>query len=145
MEGSLEALNGQLQTLNDSLKEVAEIAGKAYNKAVSNEAALKEVRASEKALKDCVAILELKLRALNIKFRGLAEHSEINDNLMTFMMSWISSFLQSSGDASSIITAVYRLGAASQLSQIFLGIYWYSSSPLKIKTLCCWRPDNRGR
>lgn len=61
VEGSVAMLNGQLQTLNDSLKEVAETAGKAYDMAVSNESAVKEVKASEKALKDRVAALELKM------------------------------------------------------------------------------------
>lgn len=93
LEGGLAALNGQLQTLNDSLKEVAETAGKAYDMAVANESTVKEVKVSEKALKDRVTALELKMRAQNIKFRGLPELTEINNNLMTFMTSWISSFL----------------------------------------------------
>lgn len=86
---------------------------------VSNETAVKEVKASEKALKNRVAILELKMRAVNLKFRGLPEHSEINENLMAFMTSWITSFIQPAGGVFPIIMAVYRLGAASQAKPNF--------------------------
>lgn len=113
LEGSLAEIKGQLQTINTSLKETAETAGKAYDLATSTESAVKDIRASEKALRDRVAVLELKARALNLKFRGLPEHPDINNNLQAFMTSWFATFLHTTGDASFNIMAAYRLGAAS--------------------------------
>lgn len=104
--------------------------------AVSDESAVKEVKESEKALKDHVAVLELKMRTLDIKFWGLPEHSEIHDNLVTFMMSWITSFLQPTGGTSSTIRQHTGWEQPPRLNLIFPGMSWCSFSPLKIKMLC---------
>lgn len=102
------------------MNEVANTAGRAYEMAATNEKTIAQLQASEKALKDRLSVLELKSRALNIKFRGLPELPEINTNLTSFMETWIASFIQSEGGEPSLaIAAAYRLGALTQAKPNF--------------------------
>lgn len=114
LESNLDGINGQLKALNDSLKEVADTTSKAFDLATSNEKAVADVKQSEKALKDRLSALELKSRALNVKFRGMPESGQINDNLFSFMSTWITSILQQGGGSAPSITMAYRLGSSAQ-------------------------------
>lgn len=113
VEGSLQTINAQLKALNDSLKAVADTADKAFDMAAAQEKAVKDLTSADKAIKDRLTILELKSRALNIKFRGLPESQEINNNLPDFMTSWLA-LLSNEGESRQMaLTAAFRLGAAS--------------------------------
>lgn len=84
LEKSLEPINGQFHALNDFLKEVADTANRAYEMAAAQEKSVKTLMASEKSLTERMYIMELKTRALNIKFRGIPELKEMIDNLNAF-------------------------------------------------------------
>lgn len=84
IESNLENINTQLKTLNDSLKDVVDTANRGFEMATSNEKAVIDIKTSEKALKDRLSILELRSRALNIKFQGVPELDTINKNLSAF-------------------------------------------------------------
>lgn len=120
LQANLEPIQSQLKTLADSVKEVTNTAGRAYEMAATNEKTIAQLQTSEKALKDRLSVLELKARAMNIKFRGLPELPEINTNLISFMSTWIASLTQSEGgEPSPMIAAAYRLGAISQAKPNF--------------------------
>lgn len=113
MEGSLQTINAQLKALNNSLKAVADTADRAFDMAAAQEKAVKDLASADKAIKDRLMILELKSRALNIKFRGLPESQETNSNILDFMTSWLAS-LRSEGEGRQMtLNAAFRLGAAS--------------------------------
>lgn len=113
LEGSLNSITGQLKALNDSLKAVAETADRAFEMAATHEKAVKDLTSNEKTLKDRLTILELKSRALNIKFRGVPESPDINSNLPSFISSWLESIVNLEGDRRLVMNAAFRLGAAS--------------------------------
>lgn len=52
LESNLNKLNGHLKTLNESLKEVADTADRAYEMVGTHEKTVKDLETSEKALKD---------------------------------------------------------------------------------------------
>lgn len=114
LESNMENINSQLKSLSDSMKGVADTANKTYEMAAANIKAVEDIKTSKKSLKDRLSVLELKSRALRLKFRGFPELAQINENLLNFMTNWIASLLQQGEGVSSIITAAYGLGVASQ-------------------------------
>lgn len=70
IEKTLEPLKSQLNSLNSSLKVVATMVEKAFKLATAQEKCVADLTAAESSLKERVIALELKARALTLKFRG---------------------------------------------------------------------------
>lgn len=66
-------------------------------------------------MRERIAWLETRARALNLKLRGVPESTDLNSNLSSNLASWLSSFLNVGTDQAPTIVAVYRVGPASAI------------------------------
>lgn len=113
LEEKLDSLSNRLTDMTNTIKDISHTAGEAFDLSKTNETSIRELQTSEKVLKDRVAWLEGKARAMNLKFRGLPEHPDLNSNLSHAIASWLASILRLEDGVAPTILAAYRVGPAS--------------------------------
>lgn len=113
IDQKLDPLTKQISSLSSTLSEVTNTANAAFEESERNRGLIKEIKATEKLLKDRIAWLEQRARAMNLKLRGVPERQEINNALLQNILTWITSQLNLEGNLSPTITSAYRVGPAS--------------------------------
>lgn len=87
----------------------------AYDMSKSHDKGIKELKASEGALKEQVALLESRARALKLKFRGLPELPKINNKLIANLSTWLAMVLKLDEGIFSTINSAYRVGSVAAI------------------------------
>lgn len=114
-----DSLTNRLLELTNTVKDVSNTASEAYDLSKAQECQIKALQASEGLLRDRVAWLEGKVRALNLKLRGLPELPELNSNLAPAIASWLASLLHLEDGVAPTIIAAYRVGPSSAIKPGF--------------------------
>lgn len=113
LDAKLESFSTRISELTNTIKDVAHTAGEAFDLGKTHEKHIRDLQTSERLLRDRVAWLEGKARALNLKFRGLPEHPDLKSNLSPVIGSWLASLLHLEDGIAPTILAAYRVGPAS--------------------------------
>lgn len=113
LDMKLESFSNQLSEITTTIKDVSRMASEAFDLSKAQEQNIKALQTSEGLLRDRVAWLEGKARALNLKFRGLPESSELNSNLSPALASWLASLLHLEDGVAPTIIAAHRVGPAA--------------------------------
>lgn len=115
IDKKLDPMMAQISALSATLKDVADTADAVYVESEKNGGQIKVLKASERQLKDRIAWLEQRSRALNLKVRGVPESTETNRDLLNTITSWLTPLLKTEGTTSVTITSAYRVGPAKSI------------------------------
>lgn len=119
LDSRLECFSNRLSELTTTVNEVSHTAGEAFDLCKSQGLLITNLQASERLLKERVAWLEGKARAMNLKFRGLPELPDLNSNLSPAIASWLASLLHLEDGVAPTLIAAYRVGPASLIKPNF--------------------------
>lgn len=100
----------QLAKLTSGLKDVSRTAETAMELGLALQDENKRLQRSEHQLRLKVAALEAQSQAMTLKFHGLPEMPEFNNNLTSSLATWLASVLQLEDRVSPTILNAYRLG-----------------------------------
>lgn len=115
----LSPLTQELKALKSAVSNIASTASKAFEMATALEKRADRSEVNEKQLKERIAWLESRARALNLKVRGVPESPDLNSNLASTFSSWLSSFLNVGPDQAPTIVSAYRVGPVSAIKPNF--------------------------
>lgn len=117
LDQKLTLLTQELKALKSAVNEVASTTSKAFDMAVALEDRAGRSETTEKHLKERIAWLESRARALNLKVRGVPESSDLNSAMI--FSTWLSSFLNVGADQAPTIVSDYRVGPTSAIKPNF--------------------------
>lgn len=119
IDKKLDPVVEQISSLTATIKDVANTADAAYTESEKNGGLIKELKASERQLKERIAWLEQRARAMNLKVRGIPESSETNKDLQHTIVAWLTPLLKLDGTTTLTITSAYRVGSAASIRPNF--------------------------
>ncbi|KAL8221430.1 UNVERIFIED_CONTAM: hypothetical protein K2H54_067639 [Gekko kuhli] len=104
----MQPLQISLSDLVKEVKDTAKMAETASELALKLQGEVRALQSTEQLTLNRIATLEGKWRQLNLKFRGLEEGVEQNNDLPVFMASWIASVLELEDGIAPTILKAYR-------------------------------------
>lgn len=110
LDSKLEPITKELKSFKEAIGEVTKTASAAHDMVAALEGRMSASEALEKQLKDRIAWLESRARALNLKIRGLPELQDINSDLVAVLSGWLASFLGVPEESTPTLVAAYRIG-----------------------------------
>lgn len=115
LDQKLAPITQELKSFKATMSDIASTANKAFEMASALENRVNEAEGAEKHLKDRIAWLESRARALNLKIRGVPESADLNSNLASTLSTWLSSFLNLGTERAPTIVTAYRVGPISAI------------------------------
>lgn len=87
-DSKLAPISKELRSFKEAIGEVAKTANEAFNIATTLEGRTSTLETSERQLKERIAWLESRARALNLKVRGIPELHDLNSDLIPALTDW---------------------------------------------------------
>lgn len=110
LDSKLDPITTELKAVKGAIGEIAKTANAAHEMVSALELRVAETEAAEGVLKERLAWLELRARALNLKVRGIPELKDLNADLVPALTDWLASLLGVSEESAPTLVAAYRIG-----------------------------------
>lgn len=121
LDSKLDPITAELKAVKGVIGEIAKTANAAHEMASTLEHRVADTEASEGVLKERLAWLELRPRALNLKVRGIPELKDLNADLVPALTDWLASLLGVSEELAPTLVAAYRIGPSTVGRQNYSG------------------------
>ncbi|XP_015261356.1 PREDICTED: protein prenyltransferase alpha subunit repeat-containing protein 1 [Gekko japonicus] len=107
-------LSTQFEDIQNSLLQTAQKADAAMDLGLVNQADIKQLQEATASQRVSLIFLETEVKPVNLKFQGIREEAEENNDMITFMTSLIAQALSLEEGVFPTITQAYRMGTLAR-------------------------------
>ncbi|KAL8185618.1 UNVERIFIED_CONTAM: hypothetical protein K2H54_056007 [Gekko kuhli] len=105
---AIQPLSEELKTITETLSEVSQAAETALEGAMAAHQDIQQLQRAESWARDKIMMLENKLKERNVKFRGFPESAEGEEEIKTFIATWLAKTLNLEDNVAPYIDNAYR-------------------------------------